>query len=125
MERKWEATKKYFQDYKGFTRPFSVNLEATIRGFNIDNMAAQQAIEESKALHARRWQTKDGTYRIKKHVLPDGRDGRDVSEDAGHPPLTMSIIPKTGLATTTWVTDLLGLAAGHMVSVHYLREFDM
>ena len=43
----------------------------------------------------------------------------------GHPPLTMSIIPKTGLATTTWVTDLLGLAAGHMVSVHYLREFDM
>ena len=43
----------------------------------------------------------------------------------GHPPLTMSIIPKTGLATTTWVTDLLWLAAGHMVSVRYLREFDM
>ena len=68
VERKWEVTKEYFQDYKGFTRPFSVNLEATIRGFDIDNMAAQQAIEESKALHARRWQTKDGTYRIKKHV---------------------------------------------------------
>ena len=73
---------EYFQGYKGFTRPFSVNLEATIRGFDIDNMAAQQAIEESKALHARRWQTKEGTYRIKEHVLPDVRDGRDVSEDA-------------------------------------------
>ena len=56
VERKWEVTKEYFQGYKGFTCPFSVNLEATIRGFDIDNMAAQQAIEESKALHARRWQ---------------------------------------------------------------------
>ena len=83
VEKKWEATKRYFQDHKRFTRPFSVNLGAAIRGFDIDNIAAQQAIDESKALHARRWQTKEGTYRIKKHVLPDVRDGRDVSEDAG------------------------------------------
>ena len=62
MEKKWEATKRYFQDYKRFTRPFSVNLGAAIRGFDIDNIAAQQAIDESKALHARRWQTKEGTY---------------------------------------------------------------
>ena len=45
-------------------------------------MAAQQAIHDSKALHARRWQTKEGTYRIKEHFLPDVRDGRDVSEGA-------------------------------------------
>ena len=75
VERRWELTKEHFQDYKEFTRPFSVNLEATIRGFDIDNMAAQQAIQE-------RWQTKKGTYRIKEHVLPDVRDGRDVSEGA-------------------------------------------
>ena len=75
VERRWELTKERFQDYKEFTRPFSVNLEATIRGFDIDNMAAQQAIQE-------RWQTKKGTYRIKEHVLPDVRDGRDVSEGA-------------------------------------------
>ena len=62
VEKKWEATKRYFQDYKRFTRPFSVNLGAAIRGFDIDNIAAQQAIDESKALHARRWQTKEGTY---------------------------------------------------------------
>ena len=37
----------------------------------------------SKALHARRWQTKDGTYRIKKHVLSDVRDGLNIYEDAG------------------------------------------
>ena len=63
----------------------------------------QKAIDESKALHAHRWQTKEGTYRIKKHVLPDVRDGRDVCEDAGastsdvvhysHGSLTLSTIP--------------------------------
>ena len=40
----------------------------------IDNSAAFQAIEDSKALHARRWQTKEGTYRIKRRALPDVRD---------------------------------------------------
>ena len=105
VEKKWQATKKYFQDYKRFTRPFSVNLETAIRGFDIDNIAAQKAIDESKALHARRWQTKEGTYRIKKHVLPDVRDGRDVFEDAGASPLTLSSIPRIGLTTVTWVTD--------------------
>ena len=49
---------------------------------DIDNMAAQKAIDGSKALHARRWQT-NGTYRLKKHVLPDVRDGRDIHDDAG------------------------------------------
>ena len=34
-----------------------------IHGFSIDNIAAQNAIEGSKALHARRWQMKDGIYR--------------------------------------------------------------
>ena len=33
-----------------------------------------QLHEGSKALHARRWQTKDGTYRLKRHALPDVRD---------------------------------------------------
>ena len=40
---------------------FSVNLETAIRGFDIDNIAAQKAIDKSKALHARRWQTKEDT----------------------------------------------------------------
>ena len=40
----------------------------------IDNTAAFQAIEDSKALHARRWQTKEGTNRIKRRALPDVPD---------------------------------------------------
>ena len=48
--------------------------ELAIQGFDIDNTAAYQAIEDSKALHARRWQTKEGMYRIKRQALPDVRD---------------------------------------------------
>ena len=44
--------------------------------------AAFQAIEDSKALHARRWQTKEGTYRIKRRALPDVRDEPLQDENA-------------------------------------------
>ena len=46
---------------------------ATVIGC-LDNTAAYHAIEDSKALHARRWQTKEGMYRIKRQALPDIRD---------------------------------------------------
>ena len=42
-----------------------------------------------------------------------------------HPPLTLSITFRAGLATIIWVTNLLWLAAGSTVLVCYLREFDM
>ena len=68
VKQKWEDKKHYFEQYKkDVPRP-------PILGFNIDNTAAFQAIEDSKALHARRWQTKEGTYRIKRRALPDVRD---------------------------------------------------
>ena len=57
VECKWEATKLYFQDYKkDCTRPPSIDLAMALHGFGIDNIAAQSAIDGSKALHARRWQ---------------------------------------------------------------------
>ena len=71
VARKWEATKLYFQGDKSCTRPSSLDLAVAIHGSGIDNIAAQSAIDGSKALHARRWQTKDGTYRLKRHALPE------------------------------------------------------
>ena len=50
-------------------RYFSIDLAVAIRGVDIDNMAAQNAIDGSKALHARRWQTKDGTYRLDEELF--------------------------------------------------------
>ena len=53
---------------KDGARPPCIDLDTAIQGFNIDNTAAYQAIEDSKALHARRWQTKEGMYRIKRRL---------------------------------------------------------
>ena len=75
VKQNWEAKKHYFEQYKkDVPRPPCIDLDRAILGFNIDNTAAFQAIEDSKALHARRWQTKEGTYRIKRRALPDVRD---------------------------------------------------
>ena len=75
VKQKWEDKKHYFELYKkDVPRPPCIDLDRAILGFNIDNSAAFQAIEDSKALHARRWQTKEGTYRIKRRALPDVRD---------------------------------------------------
>ena len=75
VKQKWEAKKHYFEQYKkDGARPPCIDLDTAIQGFNIDNTAAYQAIEDSKALHARRWQTKEGMYRIKRRALPDVRD---------------------------------------------------
>ena len=39
-------------------------------------------LKTQKALHARRWQTKEGTYRIKRRALPDVRDEPLQDENA-------------------------------------------
>ena len=75
VKQKWEAKKHYFEQYKKDGRPPPcIELDTAIQGFYIDNTAAYQAIEDSKALHARRWQTKEGMYGIKRRALPDARD---------------------------------------------------
>ena len=82
------------QDLKGYLKgTLKVPLKGTferrgpaqppaLQGFDIDNTAAYQAIEDSKALHARRWQTKEGMYRIKRQALPDVRDAPLYNENA-------------------------------------------
>ena len=47
---------------------------ATMVGFNIDKITAKQALQDAKNKHTRRWQTKEGTYRLKEQLLPDVRD---------------------------------------------------
>ena len=49
-----------------------------LAGFNIDNVVATKALKDAKTRHARRWQTKEGTYRIKNMVPPHVRDTGDV-----------------------------------------------
>ena len=65
VKRQWEAKKEYFLEYKkDGSHPPCIDLATALHGFGIDNTAAHHAIEESKALHARRWQTKETVFTV-------------------------------------------------------------
>ena len=60
VKQKWEDKKHYFEQYKkDGACPPCIDLDRATLG----------AIEDSKALHARRWQTKEGTYRVVRFPL--------------------------------------------------------
>ena len=67
----WQPTKR-------FSLPSALMLNLPWR--------VKQALREAKTRHARRWQTKEGTYRLKGQPLPDVRDMDTVMADssAGH-----------------------------------------
>ena len=74
----WYQEKRYMDAYKAITHPFCINVGVAIEGFNIDIVAANKALKDAKTRHARRWQTKEGTYRIKAQLPSDVRDTGDV-----------------------------------------------
>ena len=89
VKKRWESTKETFAGYRGQNCLAGINTADAIKQFNINNEAALNTVNAAKALHARRWQTKEGTFRIKSHTLPDVRDrqdGRDVRENAAASP---------------------------------------
>ena len=84
IRQAWKTAQQEIGRYQTTSIPFCVDLAATIQVFIDENVAAKQALATVKERHARRWQTKEGTYRIKQQlVLPDVRDeaGDVIMED--------------------------------------------
>ena len=79
---RWYQEQRYMGAYKVNRPLFCINVEVAMAGFNIDNIAAKQALKDAKTRHARRWQTKEGTYRLKGQLLPDVRDNDIVMADS-------------------------------------------
>ncbi len=60
---RWYQAQYYMEAYKVMTRPFCINVEAAIAGFNIENIAAKKAIRDAKT-----WQVAN-----QRGYLPDQR----------------------------------------------------
>ena len=71
---KWYADRRHMKAYQSTKTLRGIDVDATMMGFNIENLTAKQALMDAKEKHARRWQTKEGTYRLKEKLLPDVRD---------------------------------------------------
>ena len=117
VKRKWKAKKEYFLQYKkDGSHPPCIDLAMALQGFDIDNTAAYHAIEDSKALHARRWQTKEGIYRIKRQALPDVRDAPLNDDNAAAS--STDVKPRwrnwdEDYATRLWFSPLQAIEEGH------------
>ena len=68
--------------YQVHQPPFGINVELAMEGFHGGPFAAKQALRDAKTRHARRWQTKEGAYRLKGQPLPDVRDMDIVMADS-------------------------------------------
>ena len=71
MYNKWYADQRYMYAYKSTKTLRGIDVDAAMMEFNIENLTAKQALLDAKDKHARRWQTKEGTYRLKGKLLPD------------------------------------------------------
>ena len=75
----WYQEQYNMEIYKAITVPFCIDIDVATKGLIIENAAAEKSLESAKARHARRWQTKESTYRVKQQLPPDVRDDGDVS----------------------------------------------
>ena len=94
-----------------------------IRGFDIDNMAAQKAIDGSKALHAGRPRMAPTVSRSMSS-LTSVMVKTSMMTLVPLPPM-LFFTPRNGMMTTLWVTNFVWRGAGQLVSLHFLVEFDI
>ena len=67
--------------YKTYSIPYYLDLETAIQAFTVENDVVKKAVVVVRDRHAHRWQTKEGTYRVKKQLdLPDVRDAPSERE---------------------------------------------
>ena len=80
MRAAWEQAQWETGQFQASRAPFCFESAAAIQGFAVENEAAKNVLRTSKDRCARRWQTKEGAYRVKQQLPPDVRDsGGDVS----------------------------------------------
>lgn len=71
----WDHSRGWMAWYKQYCVPMVLDISGIVREFRQKDKAAQLAIDAFMEHCAKRWQTKEGTYQIKRRrLLPDVRD---------------------------------------------------
>ena len=86
--KKVRIFRAWFSQYQSTKTLRGIDVDAAMMGFNIENLTAKQALMDAKDKHARRWQTKEGTYRLKEKLLPDVRDTVEMADISSVPQQT-------------------------------------
>ena len=71
----WEQCQKWMLYFKGHSAPCVMDLHGLLQAFRCKEEAARAEVEAFMEHCAKRWQTKEGTYQLKRRrLLPDVRD---------------------------------------------------
>ena len=71
----WEQCQKWMLYFKGHSAPCVMDLHGLLQAFRWKEEAARSEVEAFMEHCAKRWQTKEGTYQLKRRrLLPDVRD---------------------------------------------------
>ena len=71
----WEQCQKWMLYFKGHSAPCAMDLHGLLQAFRCKEEAARAEVEAFMEHCAKRWQTKEGTYQLKRRrLLPDVRD---------------------------------------------------
>ena len=71
----WDQCKDWMQYFKGQSAPMVLDLHGLLQAFRCNEEGARAEVEAFMEHCAKRWQTKEGTYQLKRRrLLPDVRD---------------------------------------------------
>ena len=66
--------RNWMESYRTYGEPFVFDFKKLLKALSAKDTAAQFEVDNFMENCAKRWQTKDGTYRLKRRRLPDVRD---------------------------------------------------
>ena len=70
----WKTCKDWMARYKTHSEPFIYDIKKLLKALSDKEAVAQSEVDAFMENCARRWQTREGTYQLKRRRLPDVRD---------------------------------------------------
>ena len=70
----WKTCKDWMARYKTHSEPFIYDIKKLLKALSDKEAVAQSEVDAFMENCAKRWQTREGTYQLKRRRLPDVRD---------------------------------------------------
>ena len=70
----WKTCKDWMARYKTHSEPFIYDIKKLLKALSDKEAVAQAEVDAFMENCAKRWQTREGTYQLKRRRLPDVRD---------------------------------------------------
>eukprot|EP00434_Breviolum_minutum_P009482 symbB.v1.2.008351.t1/scaffold507.1/size305965/21 len=82
----WKTCKDWMARYKTHSEPFIYDIKKLLKALSDKETAAQSEVDAFMENCAKRWQTREGTYQLKRRRLPDVRDSPEYpgADHGGH-----------------------------------------